>query len=116
VLFRSDPPEIARSASAIITDGPRLVVNIAPGDSPAGAYRLGVHTFDATEAGASALSTAIVSAYARNPGSEVHVRADRGEAYDRVFPALEAVRAAGVGTVRLVVRPLRTNPVGEVSP
>ncbi|MEM7755101.1 MAG: biopolymer transporter ExbD [Planctomycetota bacterium] len=35
----------------------------------------------------------------------VHVRADAGIAYDAVRPVLEACREAGVGEVRLAVRP-----------
>jgi len=101
-----DPPEITNAVSAHIGDETRLVVNIVPGDSKAGAYRLGGLTFDATERGASDLSSAIVRAHARTPGVQVHVRADRSERYARVHPALEAVRAAGIETVRLVIRPM----------
>jgi biopolymer transport protein ExbD len=72
-----------------------------------------VNTFDATESGAEALSRALARAIERTSEASVYVRADRRESYERVHPALEAVRAAGVGDVRLIIRPERKTDGGE---
>jgi len=112
-LVELDPPGIERAASAEITSKKRLVINVIPGSGESDAYRLGVLTFDATESGAAALSVALGRALERTEEAEVYVRADRAESYARVHPALEAVRAAGVGGVRLIVRPeKRRNGIG----
>ena len=104
-LVELDPPEIERAASAEITSQKRLVINVIPGASADDAYRLGVLTFDATESGAASLARALSGAIERTEEAGVYVRADRSESYERVHPALEAVRAAGVGSVRLIIRP-----------
>lgn len=114
-LVDLDPPEIASAASAPLGTDSRLVVSVIPGDSPEGAYRLGTLSFDASSAGASALSSAVARAASRSRDAEVHVRADRTERYDRVHPALEAVRAAGITNVRLIVRPERRAATREAS-
>lgn len=106
-LVELDPPEIADAVSGEIAGESRLVINVVPGASARDAYRLGVNTFDATQSGAEALSRALGRAIERTREASVYVRADRRESYERVHPALEAVRAAGVPDVRLIIRPER---------
>ncbi|MCA9281305.1 MAG: biopolymer transporter ExbD [Phycisphaeraceae bacterium] len=99
------PPMIeARQNNNDKNKTPPIVIHVIPGASAesAPAYRLNDELFERTDEGLAALARRVAESISREPGAEVHVRADRLEDYARVRPALEAARKGGASTVGLV--------------
>ena len=107
----------ARAADKEKDKTPPVVIHVIPGVAAEGApaYRLDDEAFEHTEQGLQALSRRVAESIARNPGAEVHVRAERLEDYARVRPALEAARKGGASTVGLVTQS-PTSPAQDSAP
>ena len=92
-----DPPIDGRDSDR------RVIVNIVPRDE-AGDTRwaqVGAIEIPPGEPGEARLAEVLAAARAGDPDLKVVIRAQRTEPYDRVFPAMEACRTAGVSSARL---------------
>ncbi|MFG0328941.1 MAG: ExbD/TolR family protein [Phycisphaerales bacterium] len=92
----SRPPEVEQ----------RLTLNILPDADASGgarAYRLGAREFPATTDGRAALARELNDIIAADPTARIDFRADRSTRYAELHPVLEAVIAAGVPRMNLVV-------------
>ncbi len=92
--------EVGGGARADESVEERVIIEVMPD----GGYRFGTKHFEATEQGAELLAGSLAEARAQRARAVVRVRADRGEAYERVAPVLRALRDAGFTGAELAVQ------------
>ncbi len=101
--------ELARPDASVARppgEGNRLILNAMP-DPATGDIRnlrLGSLAFTPDPAGLAALAEELRAALRDQPELSVDLRADRRSPYGQIHPVLEAVRAAGVPRLNLVVQ------------
>lgn len=105
-------PAFDERQSDKLPDGARVILNVLPSDTTgvARGYTIEKEAFAPTPEGIDALGASLRAAKARNPAVRVLLRAARGERYEHVHPAMQAVTLAGVSAVDLVTVP----PEGEL--
>jgi biopolymer transport protein ExbD len=99
-------PQLLNPAAGVDDDDREVVVSILPLNHPdAGEYwcQVGVQKIRSGRLAVSRLADALADVLRDSPEANFTIRAPRDMAYERVYPALEACREAGVPEAQLAV-------------
>ncbi len=106
--FEVDLPRADAVVEAAPIEDRRVVVNVVPEERSAGrrdVYRIGGRRFGMDPRGLDGLTAILRATREADPLADAVVRAARDEAYERVEPALGAVRAAGFPAADIALQP-----------
>jgi len=106
--FELDLPRAGVPAEASSAEERRVVVNVVPEERSTGrrdVYRVGGRRFGMDDRGLEGLTAILRATRRADPGTTATLRAARAEPYERIHPALEAVRAAGYAAADIAVEP-----------